>query len=255
MMGLCQDLCDDLAMTHHLRQHPYAAATAIPMSMHPSSSMPHPRMSHPSLARGPLHGLEGAHQQFVSEHPMLPRAMKAYSPDCHRCPPDHFSSDGMSLHESLARSDFAEMPRECWNQQYNSLRMRVDTMPLQSKRSAPVFEAPVYELDDPLCQTPPMLPLVNASNQRLSPFELEEKRPTKFARQSNVLSKSDSDHSSFKPQPPKLQSSQNSLSLPGIEDDGLKTAPPSPPNLSSEKMLMPLTEAECFDFFEALLAM
>ena len=101
--------------------------------------------------------------------------------------------------------------------------------------------SPVFELDDPLCLTPPMAPSTSGANsQCLSPFELEEKRPSKLARTSDMpLKPSDVP---LKPEPLRM--------LPGdmlgeVADElAFRSSPP-----------MPLTETEYFDFFEALLAM
>ena len=217
----CRDMYDD-SMPLHMRQASYAAAAAISMGFHSGASMMHPRMAqHAAMLSQGLHGDDVRR----GAEPMMPRMSGppecAYGPFSESMPP---LAPPPSQFESC--KELTEGQKAAWSAEFNALLAHAEGVP--HKRPLPVFE-----LDDPLCLTPPMAPITSGANsQCLSPFELDEKRPSKLARTSEVP---------LKPEPLRV--------LPEMLGG-------APEELSyRSEPVIPLTETEYFDFFEALLAM
>jgi len=236
----CRDIYDD-GMPTHVRQASFCTATAMSISMHSgSSSMLHPRMvPHPSMLPGGIHAAENAHRmppqqpEFPSE-PLMSRMSAPCHSDwspCRECTP--WSSEGLPPLPPPP----PEYIRETWSKEFDALLARTSETTQQKRPSPPT----VFELDDPLCLTPPMVPsTMNSSSQCLSPFELEEKRPSKMARVSLVP---------LKPEPKRSVPVDLPVELPQEGFASSETALAVPLNE------VPLNETEYFDFFEALLAM
>jgi len=243
LMGPCRDVYDD-SMPPHLRQASIAAATAFSMSLHSGASLLQPRMA-PLLPR--VHSAEGGRRmspsgmspsEFSQDAPLLPRMTAACPSTCGDCY-DSYASCWASENLPPPPSDYAPISKEGgwskegWSNEFHALLSRAEAS--QLKRPSPVVELEESPVTDPLCLTPPMAPATSAgSSQRLSPFELEEKRPSKLQKMSNVP---------LRPEP-----------LRSLPADVLGEAPDEL-GMDVPVQPMPLSEAEYFDFFEALLAM
>lgn len=230
-MMSCRDMYDD-AMPAHLRQASFAAATAISMSLHSGSSLLHARMApphHAALLSRAMPCAEATRRMSPSEF-----AQDAMLPRMTACPTDCGCTNPWSAEPLPPHPDMAKGQKEAWSNEFNALLARAETT--QQKRPSPVFE-----LDDPLCLTPPMAPLASGgSSACLSPFELEEKRPSKLARVSEVP---------LKPEPLHTMP----VDMLSEAHEGLVAAAP-PPTMSFSSDVSEC-KLDSFDFFEALLAM
>jgi len=170
----CRDLYDE-SMPAHLRQASFAAATAISLSLHSGSSLLHPRMSHhPSILGCGLTPVNTSRQTLQRDFAQTESLARLSS----GCPPDCCCSRPWSSESAAPPRMLPPLPE--LSQEFNQHMPQTEVM--TQKRPSPTFE-----LDDPLCQTPPMAPsTLGNDNKCLSPFELEEKRPSKLARVGNV---------------------------------------------------------------------
>jgi len=136
-----------------------------------------------------------------------------------RGPPPCYDYEGWAhAHRSMGEPP-SSYDKESWSNEFRSL---MDSSATNTHKRPP---PPMYELDDPLCQTPPMAPSVAANSACLSPFELDEKRPSKMAR--------------YEP--------TKALGPPVDAPPELQDFRADPPTL--------FNETEYFDFVEALMAM
>jgi len=245
MMGRCGDVYDD-AMPPHLRQASIAAATAFSMSLHSGASMLQPRMIPmlPRVCGAPEPGMHcmpepGMHSRQMSpsefsHEAMLPSMTAACPVECcsvGSCRANPWASENLPPHP-----EYVQPHRDAWSRSFEALMARADGQQ-QLKRPSPALELEEVPASDPLCLTPPMAPATSAgASQRLSPFELEEKRPSKLAKVSNVP---------LKPEP--LREPLTSLPLDVYDEAPLADVPVQP--------VSGFSETEYFDFFEALLAM
>lgn len=255
--NLCRDIDYD-AMPPHLRQ-------AVDSSMRMSLGMP-PSSMHPYSSSMMLHAAPPPSSMPPMNAPLLSRADYGsyYSPPHDSPPHDPYGYAmprfGPVGHDSLASelplsragsmSDLTELSRlpppplppqpeyvrdkrDMWSSQFEALMARAESQMVGGKRRcSPPLEV---EFVDPLCWTPPMAPSTNAAdNKCLSPFELEEKRPAKLARISDV------------PLLPEKPRAPISGSLMEMLSDGLPPPPPRSPLVE---------ETEYFDFVEALMAL
>jgi len=222
---------DEGVSMHRMAQASIAAATAaclMPRDFYPPTSMASVMHHHPAMFARVLQGtVECSRRPLPSDFHdgMHMRSM----PGANEGPPPAWMRDRMPPSDMLP-----EMPHspEHWNNEFRALLAKVEAANAPAPASA-------YELDGPLCLTPPTAPVVNT--KRVSPFELDEKRPAKA---------------------PRIEPKQEFL---GAEAKGqgrceeFMYAPPEcrmdPAMLLNEESPITINEAEYFDFVEALLAM
>jgi len=221
---------DEGVSMHRMAQASIAAATAaclMPRDLYPPSSMASMMQQHPAMFARVLQG--------TVECPRRPHPADFY--DGMHVRPMQGTADGGPpawMRDRMPPTDAPpEMPHspEHWNNEFRALLAKVEAA------NAP---PPAYELDGPLCLTPPTAPAVNL--KRVSPFELDEKRPAKA---------------------PCVEPKQALLG--GVEAKGPGRCEESlcaplecrmdPSMLLNEESPITINEAEYFDFVEALLAM